>query len=186
MFDAMSMRSRISSHRFFYGIGCTQHALGGERMHDELDAGRMGLVNKVIEFSLGPVDIVERGAESVFPDAMARDLAARWLKNPREVQDLAEVQKEIIVATWKLDRQDVTDRVSADLATVADAQEELKWAAQRATERMWGWGRASTPGRRGLPSPETQAMRDALARRPAGDCDAGSASASAADPPDED
>ena len=78
------------------------------------------------------------------------------------IESLAEVQKDIIVATWRLDRQVAVDRESGDLTTVADAQEELKWATQRMAERILGRGRAMTPGGRGLPSTETQAMRDAI------------------------
>ena len=42
---------------------------------------------------------------------------------------LADVQKEIVVATWKLDGQPV-ERVGDDIETVADAQGELRLTAQ--------------------------------------------------------
>ena len=53
-----------------------------------------------------------------------------------DLRRLAEVQKEIVVATWKLDGQDVAARQSEDLATVAEAQGELRGTAQMLASRM--------------------------------------------------
>ena len=100
-----------------------------------------------------------RPFDQEFEEAQSQATAAM---DAGAVEDLAGIQKEIIVATWRLDRQDAEDRASEDLATVADAQEELKWATQRAAERILGRGRANAPGGRTGPSAETQAMRDAI------------------------
>ena len=95
-----------------------------------------------------------------FEEALSQSTAAM---DAGELGNLAEVQKEIIVATWKLDRQQPDERSAEDVSTVADAQAELTRATARMAEQILGRGRATTPETRGRPSAETQAMRRAVA-----------------------
>ena len=55
-----------------------------------------------------------------------------------DLQRLADVQKEIIVATWKLDGEPAAARSRDDVETVADAQGDLKLAAQLLAARLRG------------------------------------------------
>ncbi len=55
-----------------------------------------------------------------------------------DLRRLADVQKEIIVATWKLDGERAAARSRADVETVADAQGDLKLAAQLLAARLRG------------------------------------------------
>ena len=55
-----------------------------------------------------------------------------------DLRRLAEVQKEIIVATWKLDGEPAAARSGDDVETVADAQGDLKLAAQQLAARLRG------------------------------------------------
>lgn len=80
------------------------------------------------------------------------------------LEDLAAAQKEIIVATWKLDRRSTGGRSDEDVRTLARAQGELRLRAQRAAR--------ATPlvrdprGRTGLapaPGPESDPMTLAVA-----------------------
>ena len=66
---------------------------------------------------------------------------------------LAELQKEIVAATWRIDRQDAAGRSATDLEAVADAQAELREAALGAAARML---------RRGRSGEERQAMAGAV------------------------
>ena len=75
-----------------------------------------------------------------------------------QVGNLAEVQKEIIVATWKLDRQRAAERLAEDLTAVADAQAELMVTARRVAERIVARGREVTPETRGRRSAQNEAM----------------------------
>ena len=75
-----------------------------------------------------------------------------------EVGNLAEVQKEIIVATWKLDRQRAAERLADDLTAVADAQAGLLVTARRVAERILVRGREITPETRGRRAVENEAM----------------------------
>ena len=55
-----------------------------------------------------------------------------------DLRRLADVQKEIIVATWKLDGEPAAARSRDDVETVADAQGDLKLAAQLLAARLRG------------------------------------------------
>ena len=80
-----------------------------------------------------------------------------------ELGDLAELQQQIIVATWRLDRQSAGARRTDDVDAVADAQEELRWATSRATQQQLARKRRGRPQTRGQSGPEVQALRDAVA-----------------------
>ena len=76
-----------------------------------------------------------------------------------EIGDLVRVQKQIIVATWRLDRERPGDARGDDLPAVAGAQDELRSAAARIADRMKGRGRetgVATPT--GEAAPDTDAM----------------------------
>ncbi len=75
-----------------------------------------------------------------------------------EAWNLAQVQKEIIVVTWELDRQRVSERMDEDLIAVADAQAELIEAAHRVTDRILSRGREITPETSERLSVENEAM----------------------------
>ena len=100
-----------------------------------------------------------RPFDQEFEEAQSQSLEAM---DAGQIGNLAEVQKEIIVATWKLDRQPVTDRSADDLASVADAQVELKRASERVAERVLARGRELTPETRGGRGPENEAMARAV------------------------
>ena len=63
----------------------------------------------------------------------------------RRLQSLAAAQKEIIVATWKLERRAGAGQSAADLRAVADAQRELR---QRTAQAAAELGPQQTPRRR--------------------------------------
>ncbi len=76
-----------------------------------------------------------------------------------EIGDFVRVQKQIIVATWRLDREGPGAAHGGDLSAVADAQGELQSAAARTADRMKGRGRETevvTPT--GGVAPDTDAM----------------------------
>ena len=100
-----------------------------------------------------PFDQEFEGAQSQTSSAM----------DAGEIGNLAEVQKEIIVATWRLDGQAPSEQRTADVGAVADAQEELRWATSRMAQRLLSRGRLSSPQTRNRSSAEVQAMRDAVA-----------------------
>ena len=72
-----------------------------------------------------------------------------------EIGDLVRVQKQIIVATWRLDRERPGGARGDDLPAVAGAQDELRRAAARIADRMKGRGRET-----GLAPPPGEAAPD--------------------------
>ena len=76
------------------------------------------------------------------------------------LRELGAAQKEIIIATWKLDGMAVSQQVDQDSNAVARAQGELKEAAATVAERLRRIGRRSAR-RRGR-SPDTEAMSKAV------------------------
>ena len=96
-----------------------------------------------------------RPFDQEFEEAQSQSLSAR---DAGEVGNLAEVQKEIIVATWKLDREPVSRRSQSDMDTVADAQSELRAATVGVAARVMARGRELTPENRGRRSPENEAL----------------------------
>ena len=83
-------------------------------------------------------------------------------RDAEDVGRLAAVQKEIIVATWRLDALPRTTTVADDIRTVGEAQRELRDTAARAGERVLGRGREFSAGDTGL-APENAAMARAVA-----------------------
>ena len=82
----------------------------------------------------------------------------------RDVEDignLAAVQKEIIVATWRLDQVPNPAAVADDIRAVGQAQRELRDAAALAGERVLGRGRDFSAGDTG-PAPENAALARAV------------------------
>ncbi len=79
------------------------------------------------------------------------------------LDDIVVLQKEIIVATWRLDRQAVGARRTADVDSVANTQEELRWATSRLAQRLLARDQRGTPRARGRSSAEVQALRNAVA-----------------------
>ena len=96
-----------------------------------------------------------RPFDQEFEAAQSQSSSAR---DAGDVGNLAEVQKEIIVATWKLDREPLSRRPQPDMDAVADAQSELRAAAARVAERVMARGRELTPENRGRRSSENEAM----------------------------
>ena len=76
--------------------------------------------------------------------------------------DLAAVQKEIIVATWRLDAITRTEAVDDDIRTVARAQAELRGRTSSAADTLRGRGRGNATGATGRP-PQQVAMSAAVA-----------------------
>ena len=100
-----------------------------------------------------------RPFDQEFEEAQSQALVAM---DADGVGNLAEVQKQIIVATWKLDRQDRADRSADDFMSIADAQAELRVTAERMAARIQGRGRESIPDTRGRPRLENTAMAQAV------------------------
>ena len=82
-------------------------------------------------------------------------------RDAEDIGRLAAVQKEIIVATWRLDAVPRTTTVDDDIRTVGEAQRELRDTAARAGERVLGRGREFSAGDTGL-APENAAMARAV------------------------
>ncbi|MEZ5288001.1 MAG: hypothetical protein R2712_25040 [Vicinamibacterales bacterium] len=88
--------------------------------------------------------------EEVFTAAQSQ---AMGMQGDPELQDLAEAQKQIIAATWKLDaraRRARDARSAADIKAVADAQRELR---ERASESAGDLAAAMADPRRRRPRP---------------------------------
>ena len=83
-------------------------------------------------------------------------------RDAEEVGNLAAVQKEIIIATWRLDQAPHPVAVADDIRSVGEAQRELRAAAARAARRVLGRGREVSAGDTGL-APEHAAMASAIA-----------------------
>ncbi len=77
------------------------------------------------------------------------------------VGDLAAVQKEIIVATWRLDALRRNEDVDNDIRAVGRAQAELRDRAARAADDLRGTGPDSAAGQAG-PGRQLEAMSAAL------------------------
>ena len=82
-------------------------------------------------------------------------------RDVEDVDNLAAVQKEIIVATWRLDQVPNPAAVADDIRAVGQAQRELRDAAALAAERVLGRGRDFSAGDTGL-APENAAMARAV------------------------
>ena len=100
-----------------------------------------------------------RPFDNEFEEAQGQSGMAR---DAEDVGRLASVQKEIIVATWRLDALPRTTTVADDIRTVGEAQRELRDTAARAGERVLGRGREFSAGDTGL-APENAAMARAVA-----------------------
>ena len=100
-----------------------------------------------------------RPFDQEFEEARSQSLSAM---DVGALGNLAKVQKEIIVATWKLDRQLAAERAVSDLTAVADVQAELRQTAQRVADRIIARGRESTPQTRGRRALEDEAMAKAV------------------------
>ena len=68
-------------------------------------------------------------------------------RDAEDIGNLAAIQKEIIVATWRLEPESRTEAVAKDIQAVAAAQGELRAAAARATRQLQGAAGAAAPGR---------------------------------------
>lgn len=101
-----------------------------------------------------------RPFDQAFEDAQSQSMSSM---DATELDDIVVLQKEIIVATWRLDRQAVGARRTADVNSVADTQEELRWATSRLAQRLLGRDQRGTPRARGRSSAEVQALRNAVA-----------------------
>ena len=78
-----------------------------------------------------------------------------------EIGDLAAVQKEIIVATWRMDPQPRSTTLAADLRVVGMAQGDLRTRTASAAERLLARGRERAAGDTG-PAPENAALAAAV------------------------
>ena len=85
-----------------------------------------------------------------------------------DIGRLIRVQKEIVIATWRLDAMPAAVRPAADVDAVAATQEELRRAASRAAAGSGGRRRPRERGPEGL-APAVEAMRTAAAALRAND-----------------
>ena len=83
-------------------------------------------------------------------------------RDAEDVGNLAAVQKEIIVATWRLDQAPQSAAVADDIRAIGEVQGELRDTAARAAERVRGGGRELSVGDTGLAA-ENGAMARAVA-----------------------
>ena len=81
----------------------------------------------------------------------------------RLVDDLVTAQKDVIVATWKLDRRSGAGRSATDVKTVARAQGDVRQRTERAAGPMRGPRRRSSAGTTAGPDPLASAAT-AMAR----------------------
>ena len=95
-----------------------------------------------------------RPFDNEFEEAQSQSGAGR---DAEDVGNLAAVQKEIIVATWRLDQVPQPAAVAGDIRAVGAAQRELRETAAVAAERVFGRGREFSPGDTG-PAPANAAM----------------------------
>jgi hypothetical protein len=79
------------------------------------------------------------------------------------VDDLANAQKEIIIATWKVERRAMGGRSEQDIRAIARAQGELKARAQEVASRLAG---PATPPRRRSREPRPEVAQVAEAESP--------------------
>ena len=89
-------------------------------------------------------------------------------QDERSIEDLVESQKEIITATWKLDRRgrDAGGRSQEDIKTIAGAQGEVRKRAASAASQMRRGSdlrRRRNPAGRGA-QPQAEASDDAMAK----------------------
>ena len=123
------------------------------RALDTNTGGRAGEVRTDIYFlQVRPFDLEFEGAQSQSLSSMDADALG----------DLAELQKQIIVATWRLDRQMLGTQRTDDIGAVADTQEELRWTTSRLAQRLLAQARRGTR-QTGGSSTEVEALRDAVA-----------------------
>ena len=88
-----------------------------------------------------------------------------------DIGRLIRLQKEIVIATWRLDAMPAAVRPAADVDAVAATQEEVRRAAARVVTGDGGRGRSREPGPDGL-EPAIEAMRAAAAALRANDTSA--------------
>jgi len=100
-----------------------------------------------------------RPFDNEFEEAQSQSLTGQ---DAERLDDLAAVQKEIIVATWRLDALTRSAAVDDDIQAVARAQAELRGRAARASDALRGRGRGSASSATGR-SPQQVAMSAALA-----------------------
>jgi hypothetical protein len=79
-----------------------------------------------------------------------------------ELESLIAAQKEIISATWNIERRSAAGRSPADVKAIADAQVELKTRVEQSSS-------GQRPRRRGNPGPQQMAMQTEPARNPVAD-----------------
>ena len=99
-----------------------------------------------------------RPFDNEFEEAQSRSGTGRDVE---DVGTLAAVQKEIIVATWRLDQATQPAEVADDIRSVGEAQRELRDTAALAAERVLGRGREFSGGDTG-PALENAAMGRAV------------------------
>ena len=99
-----------------------------------------------------------RPFDNEFEEAQSQAGAGR---DAEDVGNLAAVQKEIIVATWRLDQAPRPAAVADDIRAVGEVQGELRETAARAAARVPGRGRERTVGDAGV-APENAAMARAV------------------------
>ena len=100
-----------------------------------------------------------RSFDNEFEEAQSQSGTGR---DAEDIGNLAAVQKDIIVATWRLDQALRSAGVADDIRAVAEAQRELRDAAVLAAERVLGRGREASAGVTGL-APGNAVMGRAVA-----------------------
>ena len=99
-----------------------------------------------------------RPFDNEFEEAQSQSGAGQAMQ---DIGRLATVQKEIIVASWRLESQARSAAVDADIRTVAEAQAELRIEAGRAAEQALGQGPDVVRGVSG-PDPQNAARAAAV------------------------
>ena len=99
-----------------------------------------------------------RPFDNEFEEAQSRSGIGR---DAEDLGNLVAVQKEIIVATWRLDQAPQSAGVADDIRSVGEAQRELRDTAALAAERVLGRGRERPAGDTG-PAPQNAAMARAV------------------------
>ena len=154
-FDTPARAATVTGTRTLYaedlGVAPGDFITYYARAHDVGRAGQSTEARSDIFFlEIRPFDREYEEAQS--PSGMER--------GAEDIGDLAAVQKEIIVATWRLDRQQPSAAVTDDIGAVGEAQRELRDTTARAAWRA-GLTAALSAGDGGL-APENEALARAV------------------------
>ena len=150
--DARTVTGRRTLYAEDLGVAPGDFITYYARARDVGHAGQSTAVRSDIFF------LEVRPFDNEFEEAQSQSGMGR---DAEDIGNLAAVQKDIIVATWRLDQAPLPAAVADDIRAVGDAQRELRDRTAVAAERVLGRGRVSSAGDSGL-APQNAAMARAV------------------------